>query len=87
MQLGCCWFDNTERMLIDQTTATQWHLNDHEYWVLNQLALHRGQVVPLSMLQTVAISGDNPQQISHLELLEIIRKIINYLCQMTLATS
>ncbi|WP_350431635.1 hypothetical protein ABIS04_15470 [Shewanella sp. H8] len=81
MQLGCCWFDNTERMLIDQTTATQWHLNDHEYWVLNQLALHRGQVVPLSMLQTVAISGDSPQQIPHSELLDIISKIINYLCQ------
>jgi hypothetical protein len=81
MQIGCCWFDNTRRLLVDQTTATQWHLNDHEYWVLSQLVQHRGQVVPLSMLETVAISGDCPHQLSHAELLDIISKIINYMCQ------
>ncbi|WP_182770335.1 hypothetical protein [Shewanella sp. SG41-4] len=81
MQIGCCWFDNTRRLLVDQTAATQWHLNDHEYWVLSQLVQHRGQVVPLSMLETVAISGECPHQLSHAELLDIIGKIINYMCQ------
>ncbi|CAM4216239.1 hypothetical protein SHLI107390_04625 [Shewanella livingstonensis] len=81
MQIGCCWFDSTQRLLIDKTTAAQWHLNDHEYWVLNQLVEHRGQVVALSMLETVVISGNCSQPLSHAELLSIIDNIINYLCQ------
>jgi len=81
MQIGCYWFDNARRLLIDQSTATQWHLNDNEYWVLSQLVQHRGQVVPLSMLKTVVISGDSAQPLSHAELIKIIAKIISYLCQ------
>jgi hypothetical protein len=80
MQIGCCWFDNAQRLLTDQSTATQWHLNDNEYWVLNQLVQHRGQVVPLSLLATVVASGDCAHQLSHAELLDIINKIINHLC-------
>jgi hypothetical protein len=81
MQIGCCWFDNARRLLIDQSTATQWHLNDYEHWVLSQLVQHRGQVVPLSVLKTVVISGNCAHQLSHAELINIIAKIINYLCQ------
>ena len=80
MQIGCCWFDNEQRLLIDQVQATQWHLNDHEYWVLNQLSLHRGQVVPLSVLEVVAVSGGEVQRLSHSELINIINTITNYLC-------
>jgi hypothetical protein len=81
MQIGCCWFDNARRLLTDQSTATPWHLNDNEFWVINQLVQHRGQVVPLSVLATVVVSGDCAHQLSHAELLSIITKIINFLCQ------
>jgi len=80
MQIGCCWFDSTQRLLINQTSAVQWHLNDREYWVVSQLVQHRGQVVPLSILEAVAISADSPQPLSQVELLEIIDKITDYLC-------
>lgn len=80
MQIGCCWFDNERRLLVDQTRSTQWHLNDNEYWVLTQLVLHRGQVVPLTMLETVIVSGQVAHQLTQGELTSIIHHIIDYLC-------
>lgn len=79
MQIGCCWFDKERRLLTDQAKSTQWHLNDHEYWVLEQLVLHRGQVVPLTTLQTVVLDS-GAHQLPHNELVSIIYHIIDYLC-------
>ncbi|MGX9459994.1 hypothetical protein ACWXWU_01965 [Shewanella sp. A14] len=67
-------------MLIDQAKSTQWHLNDNEYWVLAQLVQHRGQVVPMSTLETVVESGVVAHQLSHTELVNVIYHIIDYLC-------
>lgn len=80
MQIGCCWFDSERRLLVDQAKSTQWHLNDNEYWVLAQLVQHRGQVVPLDMLEAVVISGEIAHQLNHAELVSIIYHIIDYLC-------
>ena len=80
MQIGCCWFDNERRLLVDQTKSTQWQLNDNEFWVLAQLVQHRGQVVPLSMLEAVVISGEIAHQLNHTELVNIIYHISDYLC-------
>ncbi|WP_445778223.1 hypothetical protein [Shewanella sp.] len=80
MQIGCCWFDTERHLLVDQAKSTQWHLNVNEYWVLTQLVQHRGQVVPLSQLDTVDISGNAAHQLTHTELVGIIYHLIDYLC-------
>ncbi|MDP5146833.1 hypothetical protein ORI98_10335 [Shewanella sp. ULN5] len=51
MQIGCCWFDRQNKQLIDQSKDISWPLNDQEYWVLEQLVLHRGQVVSIHQLK------------------------------------
>ncbi|MCC4831703.1 hypothetical protein LMH66_03550 [Shewanella sp. 10N.7] len=50
MQIGCCWFDDEQKELINQSNATKWQLNYNEYKVLSILAKHRGHVVPIESL-------------------------------------
>lgn len=53
MQIGSCWFDQHHRQMIDQISENIWRLNDQEFWVLELLTKHRGQVVPIDRLSAM----------------------------------
>lgn len=56
MQIGSCWFDRPNKLFIDHSRDLRWPLNDQEFWVLEQLVLHRGQVVPINQLISLSMT-------------------------------
>ncbi|WP_076540827.1 hypothetical protein [Shewanella sp. UCD-KL21] len=78
MQIGCCWFDDKQKVLSNQSKATTWQLNNNEFWVLSLLAKHRGQVVPIESL-SFPTDGQHQQQISEEDLQQIIALFQDYL--------
>ena len=77
MQIGCCWFDDERKELINQSNATTWQLNKNEYWVLSLLTKHRGQVVPI---ETLSFPSDlkYQSQISQTDLDKIVKNFKKY---------
>ncbi|MCW3171605.1 helix-turn-helix domain-containing protein [Shewanella subflava] len=71
MQIGSCWFDRQNKQLIDQSKDISWPLNDQEYWVLEQLAAHRGQVVSIQQLKSPNMHRTN--------MIKIVEALIQFL--------
>jgi len=71
MQIGHCWYDRQNKQLIDQAKDISWPLNDQEYWVLEQLVQHRGQVVSIHQLKS--------PHMHRTTMLKIIESLIQFL--------
>ncbi|KPZ69776.1 MULTISPECIES: hypothetical protein [Shewanella] len=78
MQIGCCWFDDERKVLINQSTATKWQLNHSEYWVLSILAKHRGQVVPIETLAFLEEEQGCHQKLSVDEMEQLVENFKDY---------
>ncbi|MCL1068754.1 hypothetical protein L2735_18460 [Shewanella olleyana] len=78
MQIGCCWFDDKHKELINQSNATKWQLNNNEFWVLSVLAKHRGHVVPIELLSFPEELGDYQQKLSVSDIEQIVENFKDY---------
>ncbi|QIR15527.1 hypothetical protein [Shewanella aestuarii] len=83
MQIGPCWFDPQMKVLVDHKKDISWALNEQEFWVLDQLVQHRGQVVPLTLLKQVkSYNADHNNQLLSISSVEkIIDSIARFLGQ------
>lgn len=71
MQIGSCWFDRPNKLFVDPSRDLSWPLNDQEFWVLEQLVLRRGQVVPISQLTSSSMT--------HVSVTKTIESLVHFL--------